>query len=64
MSGMILGGYLEAEKRLWAYQHHVRHQRRIMRDTEIWRRYEEDFEERGTPGVGAESSVHRKGSDE
>jgi cytochrome b subunit of formate dehydrogenase len=61
MSGMILGGYLEAEKRMWAYQHHIRHQRRIARDTEIWRRYEADYEEKGTPGVGAESNVHRKG---
>jgi hypothetical protein len=60
MSGMILGGYLEAERRMWSYQHQVRHQRRIARDTEIWRRYEEDFEERGTPGVGGESNVHRK----
>jgi hypothetical protein len=60
MSGMILGGYLEAESRMWAYQHHIRHQRRIARDTEVWRRYEEDFEARGTPGVGAESQVSRK----
>jgi hypothetical protein len=60
MSGMILGGYLGAEKRMWAYQGQMRHQRRIARDTEVWRRYEEDYEERGTPGVGAESNVHRK----
>jgi len=60
MSGMIVGGYLEAERRMWAYQYHMRHQRRIARDTEVWRRFEEDYEERGTPGVGAESHVHRK----
>ncbi|KAH7074599.1 hypothetical protein BKA63DRAFT_316633 [Paraphoma chrysanthemicola] len=61
MSGMIVGGYLEAERRMYMYQYNIRHQRRIARDTEVWRRYEEDYEERGTPGVGAESNVHRKG---
>jgi hypothetical protein len=60
MSGMILGGYIEAERRMYQYQHNIRYQRRIARDTEIWRRYEEDFEARGTPGVGAESQVGRK----
>jgi hypothetical protein len=60
MSGMVLGGYIEAEHRMYLYQHRIRHQRRIARDTEVWRRYEEEFEERGTPGVGAESQVHRK----
>ena len=63
MSGMILGGMIEADKRMIAYEHHVRHQRRLRRDMEVWRRYEEDFEARGTPGVGAESNVKGKGTD-
>ncbi|KAH6866323.1 hypothetical protein BKA58DRAFT_363553 [Alternaria rosae] len=58
MSGMILGGYLEADKRMINYQHRVRHHKRVARDMEIWRRYEDSYEERGTPGVGAESDVH------
>jgi len=58
MSGMILGGYLEADKRMINYQHAVRHHKRVARDMEIWRRYEDSYEERGTPGVGAESDVH------
>ncbi|RAR14299.1 Der1-like protein [Stemphylium lycopersici] len=58
MSGMILGGMLEADKRMVNYQHRVRHHKRLARDMEIWRRYEDSYEERGTPGVGAESDVH------
>ncbi|KAJ4303070.1 hypothetical protein N0V90_001961 [Kalmusia sp. IMI 367209] len=61
MSGMILGSMIEADKRMIAYEHHVRHQKRLRRDMEVWRRYEDDFERRGTPGVGAESNV--KGTD-
>jgi hypothetical protein len=58
MSGMILGGYLEADKRMINYQHRIRHHKRLARDMEVWRRYEENYEAKGTPGVGAESSVH------
>lgn len=58
MSGMILGGMLEADKRMVNYQHRVRYQKKIARDMEIWRRYEDAFEEKGTPGVGSESGVH------
>jgi hypothetical protein len=58
MSGMILGGYLEADKRMINYQHRIRHHKRLARDMEVWRRYEDTYEEKGTPGVGAESSVH------
>jgi hypothetical protein len=58
MSGMILGGMLEADKRMVNYQHRVRHHKRLARDMEVWRRYEDLYEENGTPGVGAESDVH------
>lgn len=57
MSGMILGGMLEADKRTVAYQHAMRHERRRQREVELWRRYEEEFEVAGTPGVGSESGV-------
>ena len=57
MSGMILGSMIEADKRMIAYEHHVRHQKRMARDMEVWRRYEEDYERRGTPGVGGEGNV-------
>jgi hypothetical protein len=32
MSGMILGGMLEADKRMISYQHRVRYQKRLARD--------------------------------
>lgn len=57
MSGMILGSMIEADKRMVAYEHMVRHQKRLARDMEVWRRYEDEYESRGTPGVGSESSV-------
>jgi hypothetical protein len=60
MSGMILGSMIEADKRMIAYEHQVRHQKRMARDMEVWRRYEEDYVRRGTPGVGAESKVKGK----
>ncbi|KAH7357477.1 hypothetical protein BKA66DRAFT_473348 [Pyrenochaeta sp. MPI-SDFR-AT-0127] len=58
MSGMILGGYLEADRRMVMYSHRIRNQKRLARDMEVWRRYEDSYEERGTPGVGSESGVH------
>ncbi|CAO2649659.1 Nn.00g070440.m01.CDS01 [Neocucurbitaria sp. VM-36] len=58
MSGMIVGGYLEAERRMGMYQQHIRNQKRLARDMEVWRRYEDVYEEKGTPGVGSESGVH------
>jgi hypothetical protein len=57
MSGMILGSMIEADKRMIAYEHRIRHQKRLARDMEVWRRYEEDFEKKGTPGVGGEGNV-------
>lgn len=59
MSFMTLGSMIEADRRLRAYEQLVRHQKRIARDTEVWRRFEEDYEERGTPGVGGEGKVRR-----
>lgn len=63
MSGMILGGYLEADKRFVAYGHQMRYRKSLARDAETWRRYEQDFEERGTPGVAGEGGVHGKGGE-
>lgn len=57
MSGMILGSMIEADKRMIAYEHRLRHHKRMARDMELWRQYEEEFEQRGTPGVGGEGNV-------
>jgi hypothetical protein len=63
MSGMVLGGFIEGDRRMVAYEKMVRHSNRIRRDAAIWRAYEDEFESRGTPGVGSEEKVHRKGGD-
>jgi hypothetical protein len=57
MSGMIVGSMIEADKRMISYEQHVRHQKRLKRDMEVWRRYEEEYESKGTPGVGGEGNV-------
>jgi hypothetical protein len=57
MSGMIFGSMIEADKRVVAYGQRVRHQKRLAKDMEVWRRYEEEFESKGTPGVGGEGNV-------
>jgi hypothetical protein len=57
MSGMIVGSMIEADKRMIAYEHRMRHHKRMARDMELWRQYEEDFEQKGTPGVGGEGNV-------
>ncbi|KAL0262129.1 hypothetical protein SLS55_003567 [Diplodia seriata] len=57
MSGMIFGSIVEADRRLISHEQFVRAQKRLARDAEVWRRYEEEFEELGTPGVAAESKV-------
>ncbi|KAH7122749.1 hypothetical protein B0J11DRAFT_490094 [Dendryphion nanum] len=57
MSGMIFGGMIEADRRMRTYEHTIRHHKRMARDMEVWRRYEEDYESRGTPGVGGEGNV-------
>jgi hypothetical protein len=60
MSGMTIGSMIEADRRLRAFEVSMRRRKRIERDAEAWRRFENDFEERGTPGVGSEGAVHRE----
>jgi len=43
MSGMTAGSMIEADRRLRAHEVAVRNQRKIARDAEVWRRYEEDY---------------------
>jgi hypothetical protein len=61
MSGMILGGMIEADHRIRTYELMVRRQKQLARDMEVWRRYEEEFELKGTPGVGGEGNVKGNG---
>ncbi|OCK75471.1 hypothetical protein K432DRAFT_397249 [Lepidopterella palustris CBS 459.81] len=50
MAGMIVGSMVEADKRMRLYEHRIRHEKRMLRDMEVWRRYEADFESRAQDG--------------
>lgn len=43
MSGMAGGSMIEADKRLRLHEVQMRRHKRTVRDAEVWRRYEEDF---------------------
>ncbi|KAI1327811.1 hypothetical protein F5Y16DRAFT_185790 [Xylariaceae sp. FL0255] len=49
MSGMLLGGMIEADASMRRYEHQVRIQRRIARDRAMWENYEQDFNEDDEP---------------
>lgn len=62
MSAMIFGGMIEADSRMVRYHQAVRSHRKMQSDMAVWRAYENEFEERGTPGVASESGVGGKGA--
>ena len=64
MSAMIFGGMIEADSRMMRYQQAVRSHKKLQTDMAVWRAYENEFEERGTPGVAAESKVQGKSVNE
>lgn len=43
MSSMTLGSMIEADQRLRAHEVLVRRNKKIARDAEVWRRYEENY---------------------
>lgn len=43
MSGMTFGSIVEADRRLRIHGAWQRQQKKVMRDAEVWRRYEEDY---------------------
>ncbi|ETS79781.1 hypothetical protein PFICI_09634 [Pestalotiopsis fici W106-1] len=49
MSGMILGGMLEADGAVRQYEARVRMQKRLARDRAMWETFEKEFEEEGGP---------------
>ena len=57
MSAMIFGGMIEADARMVRYQQAVRQHKKLQTDMAVWRAYENEYEEHGTPGVAAESNV-------
>ncbi|KJZ74216.1 hypothetical protein HIM_06447 [Hirsutella minnesotensis 3608] len=46
MSGMVLGGMIDADWRLRQYEYQMRVQRRLLRDQAKWDRYEQEFSEK------------------
>jgi hypothetical protein len=49
MSGMILGGMLEADGAVRQYEARVRMQKRFAKDRAMWETFEKEFEEEGGP---------------
>ncbi len=43
MSGMILGGMIEADHRLRLYEYQMKMQRRVQREQARWERYEAEL---------------------
>ncbi|KAF2171080.1 hypothetical protein M409DRAFT_19051 [Zasmidium cellare ATCC 36951] len=44
MSGMTFGSIVEADRRLIQHEKLMRNRKKIARDAEVWRMYEEDYE--------------------
>lgn len=45
MSGMTIGSVIEGERRLREFQTRARRMRKLQKDQEVWRRFEQEFEE-------------------
>jgi hypothetical protein len=60
MSGMIFGSVVEADERLRIYGEQSRRQKVMARDAAVWRKYEEEFESLGIPGVASEARAKRE----
>lgn len=61
MSGMTAGAIIDADRRLIAHEKLMRNRKKVARDAEVWRRYEEDYqlllEEQATPTGTATAST-------
>ena len=66
MSGMTFGSIIEADRRLRMHGAWQRQQKKVLRDAEVWRRYEEDYELQGrSSSVAAQQAAARvEGGDE
>lgn len=53
---MVLGSMIEADQRLRAHEAVVRHHKKIARDAEVWRRYEEEYVDEAVSRRLAESA--------
>lgn len=57
---MIFGSVVEADERLRIYGEQSRRQKVMARDAAVWRKYEEEFESLGIPGVASEARAKRE----
>lgn len=67
MSGMTAGAIIDADRRLIAHEKMMRNRKKVARDAEVWRRYEEDYqlllEEQATPtGTGTTTASASTGT--
>lgn len=45
MGFMVMGGSLEADRRIRQYEARIRLEKRMVKDREVWDQYEEEYEE-------------------
>lgn len=45
MSGMTAGAIIDADRRLIAHEKMMRNRKKVARDAEVWRMYEQDYQE-------------------
>lgn len=64
MSAMIFGGMIEADARMVRYHQAVRSHKKLQSDIAVWRAYENEYEERGTPAVASESKAKGRSAGE
>jgi len=57
MSGMTFGSIIEADRRLRIHGAWQRQQKKVQRDAEVWRRYEEDYELQGKSSSSSSAAV-------
>lgn len=50
MSAMTLGGMIEADRRLIKHEQYVRVEKKVARDQEVWRRYQDEYLRRKKDG--------------
>jgi hypothetical protein len=63
MSGMTFGSIIEADRRLRIHGAWQRQQKKVARDAEVWRRYEEDYELQSKAGSAGASAARTEGND-
>lgn len=60
MSGMTFGSIVEADRRLIQHEKFMRNRKKIARDAEVWRMYEQDYERQA--GAATDAPQQQSGS--